>query len=93
MKKQASLLFILVVLFLGFYVFCHSIPERSIRTYLFFDGHVIDSIRAEVFIGRDDMQYGKQYSTKNPGIGPDFISVNRGVFGLWFVDLKNSGGG
>ena len=93
MKKKASILFILVVLFLGCYVFFHSIPERSIRTYLFFDGYVIDSFRAEVFIGRDDKQYGKQYSTKNPGIGPDFISVNKGAFGLWFVDLENSGGG
>jgi len=30
---------------------------------------------------------------KNPGIGPDFISVDRGEFGLWFVNVQNSGGG
>lgn len=54
---------------------------------------MIDSLKTEIVIGRNDIQYGKQYSTKNPGIGPDYISVNREAFWLWFVNLKDSGGG
>lgn len=93
MKKSVSTFLVLVFLLVGIFLFCHSTPERTIRTYLFFDGHMIDSIRTEVFPGRIDLQYGEQYCTKNPAIGPDFISVDKGVMGLWFVNKKTSGGG
>ncbi|NOV60413.1 hypothetical protein B0H38_002221 [Clostridium beijerinckii] len=33
-----------------------------------------------------------KYYCKNSGIGPDFIAVEKTVLGLWYVDLKNSGG-
>ena len=55
--------------------------------------NMIDSLRNEEFVARDDVQYCIQYSTKSPGIRPDYTSVDRGEYGLWFVNVKNSGEG
>lgn len=62
-------------------------PERAIRTDLFFHGYIIDALKTEISPWKD------KYFCKNPGIGPDFIAVRKGELGLWYIDYKNSGGG
>jgi hypothetical protein len=86
------ILIIVVVAFIGTYLFSHSTPERSIRTYLFFDGYLTKAFRTEVHMSSEVPWKGKYYCT-NPGVGPDFIAVDKGNLGLWYVDLKHSGGG
>lgn len=86
------ILVIMVVAFIGTYFLSHSTPERSIRTYLFFDGYLTKAFITEVHMSNEAPWKGKYYC-KNPGIGPDFIAVKKGDLGLWHVDLKHSGGG
>lgn len=83
---------LIAVFFIITYVFCHSTPERSIKSYLFFDGYFANAIITEVCMHSDPHFNGKYYC-KNPGIGPDSIAVKKSDFELWYVDLQNSGGG
>lgn len=85
-------LIIAVGVFIETYLFSHSTPERSIKTYLFFDGYLTKAFITEVYMSNEVPWMGKYYC-KNPGIGPDFIAVEKGDLGLWYVDLKHSGGG
>lgn len=92
LKKAIISFLIEVVVLIGTYLFSHSTPERAIRTYLFFDGYLTKAFITEVFMSNEAPWKGKYYC-KNPGIGPDFIAVEKGDLGLWYVDLKHSGGG
>ncbi|WP_246615548.1 hypothetical protein [Clostridium thailandense] len=81
-----------IVVFTGMYLFCHSTPERLIRTDLFFTGHLIGAFTTDVFKNGMDLQYGQFYSCKNPGIGPDhyaFFKKN----GFWYINRNGTGGG
>lgn len=91
-KKGIIFSIITVVILSGTYLFSHSTPERSIRTYLFFHGYLTKALRTEICMSNESPWKGKYYC-KNPGIGPDFIAVKKTNLGLWYVDLKNSGGG
>lgn len=90
--KKVIIFFIVVLIFAWGYLFSHSTPERSIRTYLFFDGYLAKAFITDVYMSNDESWKNKYYC-KNPGIGPDFIAVEKSNLGLWYVDLKNSGGG
>ncbi|WP_160689205.1 hypothetical protein [Clostridium sp. C2-6-12] len=90
--KKSILLSLITVFFIITYIFCHSTPERSIKSYLFFNGYSVNAFITEVYMCNDDSFAGKYYC-KNPGIGPDSIAVKKSNFELWYVDLQNSGGG
>jgi hypothetical protein len=90
-KKVIILPIVAVVMLVGVYLFCHSTPVRSIRTYLFFNGYFTKALKTEVCISNEVSWKGKYYCN-NPGIGPDFIAVKKRLLGLWYVDPKNSGG-
>lgn len=92
-KKTIIITSIIIVCLLIIAIYSHSTPERSIRTYLFFHGHPVECFKTTVFKSREDSQYGKQYSCKNPGIGFDFFSCKKILGFIWVVDKENSGGG
>lgn len=89
--KKGIIFVIIVLTFAGSYLFSHSTPERSIRTYLFFDGYLAKALKTEVCMS-NETPWKDKYYCKNPGIGPDFIAVEKSNLGLWYVDVKNSGG-
>ncbi|WP_271813625.1 hypothetical protein [Clostridium beijerinckii] len=89
--KKWGIFVIIVFTFVGSYFFSHSTPEMSIRTYLLFHGYLTKALKTEIYMSNETPVKGKYYC-KNPGIGPDFIAVEKTVLGLWYVDLKNSGG-
>jgi hypothetical protein len=89
---KISIIFtIIVLIFPGSYLLSHSTPERSIRAYLFFTGHLTNALKTEIHMS-NEMPWKGKYYCKNPAIGPDFIAVKKRNLGLWYVDLKNSGG-
>lgn len=90
--KKGIIFAIIVSTSVVIYLLSHSTPERSIRTYLFFDGYLAKALQTDVYMSNRTPEKGKYYC-KNPGIGPDFIAVEKSNLGLWYVDLKNSGGG
>lgn len=93
MNKIMIKIIMVPALILALLAISHSTPQISIRTYLFFHGYPLQSIRTTVFPSRNDVQYGKQYSCKNPSIGFDFFSAKKILRIFWVVDVKNSGGG
>lgn len=90
--KKYIIFVIIILAFVGSYLFCNSTPEKSIRTYLFFNGYLAKALKTDIYMSNETPWKGKYYC-KNPGIGPDFIAVEKSNLGLWYVDLKNSGGG
>ena len=78
--------------FAGAYLFCHSTPERVIRSDLFFEGHIIGAFNTDVYKGGVDLQYGQFYVCRNPAIGPDqYTLIEKN--GLWYINLNGTGGG
>jgi hypothetical protein len=90
--KKCIIFVIIVLAFSGSYLFCNSTPEKSIRTHLFFNGYLAKALKTDIYMSNEIPWKGKYYC-ENPGIGPDFIAVEKSNLGLWYVDLKNSGGG
>ena len=90
--KKYIIFVVIILASAGSYLFCHSTPDKSIRTYLFFNGYLVKALKTEIYMSNGTPWKGKYYC-KNPGIGPDFIAVEKSNLGLWSVDLKNSGGG
>ncbi|MFT8352025.1 hypothetical protein [Clostridium saccharoperbutylacetonicum] len=90
--KKCIIFVIIVLAFAGSCLFSHSTPEKSIRTYLFFNGYLAKALKTDIYMSNETPWKGKYYC-ENPGIGPDFIAVEKSNLGLWYVDLKNSGGG
>lgn len=90
--KKFILFSLIAVFFIITYVFCHFTPERSIKTYLFFNGYFASAFITEVYMHNTPPFNGKYYC-KNPGVGPDSIAVKKSNFDIWYVDLQNSGGG
>lgn len=90
-KKIVSFAIIVIVI-IGTYLFCHSTPERLIRTDLFLKGHFTDAFTTEIYKVGVDAQYGQFYSCKNPAIGPDFYSFNK-KNGIWYINWAGTGGG
>jgi hypothetical protein len=91
-ELKKYIIFVIIVLALaGSYLFCHSTPENSIRTHLFFNGYLVKALKTDIYMSNETLWKGKYYC-ENPGIGPDFIAVEKSDLGLWYVDLKNSGG-
>lgn len=90
--KKLIIFIIIVLAFVGIYLFSHSTPERSVRSNLFFNGHLIAAFTTDIYKANIDLQYGQFYACKNPAIGPDhytFIKKN----GLWFINWNGTGGG
>lgn len=80
------------------YLFCHSTPERVIRTDLFFARHhFIDAFRTQ--INEYPVRYKPdiaRYTCRNPSIGPDFYSIDYkylGQFKFWYIYWPGTGGG
>jgi len=91
-KKFIISFIVIIVVFLGTYLFSHSTPERAIRSSLFFNGHFIGALTTEVYKAEMDSQYGQFYSCKNPRIGQyeySFIKKN----GLWYINWNGTGEG
>jgi hypothetical protein len=91
-KKITIPCVIIVVVFLGTYLLCHSTPERLVRSNLFLKGHFISAFTTNVHKTAMDGQYGQFYACKNPVIGPDhyaFIKKN----GFWYINWAGTGGG
>lgn len=82
--------FIVILITPGTYLFCHSSPERIIRSNLFMNGHFINAFRTEIFISAEDKQFGKLYSCKNPTLGPDHYAFKK-ENGLWYIDWDGTG--
>jgi hypothetical protein len=91
--KKKYAVFIIIILFVVLFVFSHSTPQRAIRTNLIFKGYPVKALQTEVYKSAIDIQYGQFYSCKNPGIGSDFYSCKKVIFGLWFIDWTKTGGG
>lgn len=84
---------IILSLYIALYVFIHLTPERVIRADLFKQGYYKEAFKTEIYKSQIDTQYGERYSCKNPAIGPDFYYIDEGTFGLWYINLGDTGGG
>jgi hypothetical protein len=91
-KEEDYYFLVIIVVFVGTYLFRHSTPERLIRSNLFFIGYFISAFTTDIYKAEIDSQYGQFYACKNPAIGPDryaFIREN----GLWYINWNGTGGG
>lgn len=91
MKKKVILL-VAMIMILSLFIVDHATPENAVRGYLFFSGHSVNAMKTDIYWVRNDEIYGNTYSTRNPGMSPDFIAVYR-FMGLWFVNRAGCGGG
>ena len=104
-RRKRSMILIAIVLSISIgiawryvYLFCHSTPERVIRTDLFFvRHHFVDAFRTK--ISEYPIRYKPdiaRYVCKDPAIGPDFYSVDYkylGKFKFWYIYWPGTGGG
>lgn len=105
MIKRKKIIAIIVVIIISIgvggrylYFYCHSTPERTIRTDLFLvRHHFIDAFRTQ--ISEYPIRYKSdiaQFICRNPAIGPDFYSVDFkyiGKYKFWYIYWPGTGGG
>lgn len=53
-KKVLISFVIIVIMFVGVYLFSHSTPERLIRTDLFLNGHIIGAFTTDIYKAQID---------------------------------------
>jgi exopolysaccharide biosynthesis protein len=85
---------IIVILLLGTskaYIFCHSTPQRAIRTELFKEGHFISAFNTHIHKIGVDSDYGQYYACGEPAVGADHIAcINKNDF--WYINWQGTGG-
>ncbi|MBL4937625.1 hypothetical protein JK636_18070 [Clostridium sp. YIM B02515] len=83
------------ILILGLIYWGHSTPENAIRTSIIFSGHPIKGIQTTIYKGSVDKIYGQIYYCKNPEIYEDHwgYSVQRGILGIWVINVSGTGRG
>lgn len=93
MKRILMFCICFLLIFSLLFLFIHSTPERLIRADLFMKGHIFDAFKTQIVMSRIDKQYGKNYSSRNPSIGPEYYDIDQGFWGLWFINHNGTGGG